>query len=171
MKEEIKEPTVDRYWHLLYIEMQADPTDHRTDTQFCKDCELEVGTFCNWKRKYRDYIFREVEFKRKSYRNEIRARIYKALDKKLDTDTNAIKLLAQLLGDLVEKTEVKTETLSESDKIRRIKTLSQENTKKLNQWNQADKQAGIAEETGSIAKEGSGPISQELGGTEPPTAN
>lgn len=137
MKEEIIEPKVDRYWHGLYIEMQADPTTSQTDTDFCKEIALDYSTFRAWKVKYRNFIYREVEARRRNYKNEMRSRIYKALNKKLDSDTNAIKLLAQLLGDLVEKTEVKTENMNDGDKIRRIKSLTEANRKKLSQWEQA----------------------------------
>lgn len=160
--EKIKEPSIDRFWHQMYIESQADPTDHRTDKQFCEDAVLDYYAFCSWKKKYRPFIFREVEALRRNYRNEQRSRIYKALDKKLDTDTNAIKLLAQLLGDLVEKTEVKTENMDDADKIRRLKALSQENTKKQKQWESSE--SGPAQ-----PQDVSG--SKESGGTEPSPAN
>ena len=99
MKEEIKEPQVDRYWHTLYIEMQSDPTVSQTDTDFCKEIALDYSTFRAWNVKYRNYIYREVEARRRNYKNEMRSKIYMALMKKMDSDTNAIKLLAQLMGD------------------------------------------------------------------------
>lgn len=160
-----KEPTVRRFWHDLYIEMQADPTDRRTDAQFCEEMVLDYSTFRAWKTKYRNFIFREVESKRRNYKNELRARIYKALDKKLDSDTNAIKLLAQLLGDLVEKTEVKTENMNDGDKVRRIKALSEANSKKLSQWERAEKADS------PTPTEGNGPISPEPSGPEPKPAD
>lgn len=165
MKEETKEPSVSRFWHDLYIEMQADPTDRRTDTQFCEEMVLDYSTFRAWKTKYRNFIFREVETRRRNYKNELRARIYKALDKKLDTDTNAIKLLAQLLGDLVEKTEVKTENMNDGDKVRRIKTLSEENSKKLFQWERAEKGDS------PTPPKGNGPVTPESPGIEPKPAD
>ncbi len=160
-KEETPEPKVDRYWHDLYIEMKADPTRVQTDTDFCKEIALDYSTFRLWKVKYRNYIFREVEVRRRNYKNEMRSLIYKALVKKLDTDTNAIKLLSQLLGDLVEKTEVKTENMNDGDKIRRIKSLTEANSKKLTQWDQAQKPS-------SPSKDGQdGPVSPEPRGIEP----
>ena len=137
-EEKVDEPKQDRFWHSLYVQKEADPTNHQNDTQFCEEYKLDYSTLRAWKTKYRAFIYREVEALRRNFRNEMRSRIYKALDKKLDTDTNAIKLLAQLLGDLVEKTEVKTESMNDVDKIRRIKVLTQENEKKINQWNQAE---------------------------------
>ncbi len=155
--EEIKEPNQPRFWHELYIEKEADPTDHRTDTQFCAEMVIDYSTLRAWKTKYRSFIYREVEAKRRNYRNEMRSRIYKALDKKLASDTNAIKLLAQLLGDLVEKTEVKTESMNDADKIRRIKTLSEANSKKQKAWELAE----ALKDSSSESKDG--PLAQEPG--------
>lgn len=165
MPEEIKAPSVDRFWHHLYIESQADPTDSRTDKQFCEDAVLDYYAFCSWKKKYRPFIFREVEALRRNYKNEMRSKIYKALMKKLDSDTNAIKLLAQLMGDLVEKTEVKTENMNDADKIRRIKSLSEANTKKQKEW----ERAGASESSSSAPKDG--PKPSEPSGTDQGSAN
>lgn len=164
-KEEIIEPQVDRYWHTLYIEMQSDPTVSQTDTDFCKDIALDYSTFRAWKVKYRNYIYREVEARRRNYKNEMRSKIYKALMKKMDSDTNAIKLLAQLMGDLVEKTEIKTENMNDGDKVRRIKALSEANSKKLSQWERAEKADSPA------STEGNGPVTPESPGSEPPAVN
>lgn len=158
MKDETKEPSVRRAWHDLYIEMQSDPTDTRTDVVFCEEIALDYATFRSWKTKYRAFIFREVESRRKNFRNEMRAKIYKSLVKKMDTDTNAIKLLAQLLGDLVEKTEVKTENMNDGDKIRRIKSLREENSKKLRTWASEDE---VKAPEGSPSEPSAGPISPE----------
>lgn len=148
--DDVKKPHVDRYWHELYIEMQANPFDTRTDVQFCNDIALDVKTFQTWKSKYREYIFREVEHRRKNYRNEMRALGHKALAKKLDKDTNAIKLLFQLLGDLVEKSEQKVE-MSHADKIRRLNTIMGETRKREEQWRKASGETtkdGTSESTG-----------------------
>lgn len=169
MKEEIKEPSVSRFWHEVYIEMQADPTDSRSDKQFCEDIALDYYAFCSWKKKYRPFIFREVEALRRNYKNEMRTKIYKALMKKLDSDTNAIKLLAQLMGDLVEKTEVKTENMNDADKIRRIEALSKANTKKQKEWERAEGQQSRAEHSTPESKDGVKP--SEPGGAEPGSAN
>jgi len=165
VKEEIKEPSVQRMWHELYIEIQSDPTDTRNDREFCEELVLEYSTFRNWKTKYRSFIFREVEARRKNFRNEMRAKIYKSLVKKMDTDTNAIKLLAQLLGDLVEKSEIKTESMNDADKIRRIKSLREENHKKLRSW------SGEAQLEDGSAPESSGLPAQEPGGVDTEGSN
>lgn len=158
------EPSLDRAWHELYIALQADPTDHRSDKKFCEDIALEYQTLASWKKKFRSFIFREVEARRRNHSNELRAMMYKALAKKLDKDTNAIKLLAQLLGDLVEKTEVKTESMNDADKVRRIKALSEVNSRKLTQWNKAsDSSAAIG------PSETDGPNPSEPSRPKPPT--
>ena len=135
MADEIK-PSIDKYWHELYIESQADPLNQDTDVQFCASINLEIQTFRNWKSKYRTYIFKEVEVRRKTYVNELRSKGHKALAKKLDKDTNAIKLLFQLLGDLVEKTESRVE-LGHDDQIRRIQSLRDSIGKRQAAWDAA----------------------------------
>lgn len=131
-------PKVVRLWHELYVQFQSDPCDLRTDKKFCEDIGLEPATLSQWKRKYRSFIFREVEAQRKTYRNELRAIGLKALMRKLDSgDTNAIKLHFQLLGDLVEKTEIKTENMSDAEKVRRIESLRTEVTKRQEDWKKA----------------------------------
>lgn len=142
-------PSVPRSWHELYIEAQSDPMDARTDKEFCEEIQLDVNTFRNWKCKYRSYIFREVEARRKNYVNELRSKGHKALAKKLDKDTNAIKLLFQLLGDLVEKTESKVD-LNHGDKVRRVNTLLGEIGKRQRQWDEADKPQGSSEPKGPL---------------------
>ena len=131
--EEIKEPRDNKFWHELYIEAQADPFDDRSDKDFCEAIGLEVGTFRAWKAKYRTFIYKEVESKRKNYINEYRSKGHKALAKKLDKDTNAIKLLFQLLGDLVEKTESRVE-MGHDDKVRRVNALLGTVGKRQDAW-------------------------------------
>lgn len=154
---DIPVPKIQRHWHELYIEAQADPFDVRTDKEFCEEIALDVQTFRNWKSKYRAFIFREVEKLRADHRNELRSKGYKALTRKLDKDTNAVKLLFQLLGDLVEKTETKME-MSDADKVRRVKTLLGSITKKRKVWEEAD---------GSSPATEPGPGTQEPGGPNP----
>ena len=123
---------------MLYIEMQADPFDNRNDKEFCESIPgLEYGTFCAWKAKYRQYIFKEVDAIRKTFTNEYRSKGHKALAKKLNSDTNAIKLLFQLLGDLVEKTESKVE-LNHDDQVRRVQALMNSIGKRQHAWDAVD---------------------------------
>ena len=130
-------PPLPRHWHDLYIDFQADPLDIRTDKQFCEEIQLAPQTLANWKVKYRPYIFREVEARRKSYASELRSKGHKALSRKLDKDTNAIKLLFQLLGDLVERTESKVE-MSDADKLRRIEALRKSTSSREKAWTEAE---------------------------------
>lgn len=157
MTNEPHEPKVSRMWHELYIEMQADPMDSRTDKEFCESLGLEVQTFRNWKCEYRQYIFKEVEARRKNYVNELRSKGHKALAKKLDKDTNAIKLLFQLLGDLVEKTESKVE-MNHADQLRRILALRNTIGKRQAAWDAVDAKSGEeGTETPAVPTEQKGP--------------
>lgn len=132
--EEEKVPKVDRYWHTLYIEKEADPTDQRTDAQFCAAINLEYKTLAAWKSKYRRYIYQQVNSIRKDYVGELRAKANKELFKKLDKDTNALKLAFQLMGDLVEKTEQRVEYMSQEDTKRRINDLLKKVSDKQASW-------------------------------------
>ena len=155
--DEEKKPRTDRTWHLLYIESQADPFDNRSDVEFCDSLGLEYSTFSTWKHKYRAYIFKEVEAIRKNYINEYRSKGHKALAKKLDKDTNAIKLLFQLLGDLVEKTESRVE-MSPDDQLRRIAALRSTIGKRQTAWDTVDaKSRSEGTEETSIPPEPQGP--------------
>ena len=168
LKDTGDEPQVRRHWHELYIEKESDPYDVRNDKQFCEDNQLNYNSFCSWKGKYRTFIYREVEQRRKQYRNEHRSIGYKALMKKLlSGDTNAIKLHFQLLGDLVEKQEVKTENMSDADKIRRLQSLREE----VLQREEAFKRASSKETPTDGPSDATGPLSPELRRDEPGTAN
>lgn len=146
MSEHILEPKIDRMWHELYYDKEADPTDKRTDKQFCEELGLNPGSFATWKHKFRTFIYREVEARRKTFRNEMRTLGYKALMRKLETgDTNAIKLHFQLLGDLVEKIETKTENMNDADKKRRIESLRRETTEREESWDKAKRKDGSVE--------------------------
>ena len=157
MSEEVKEPRIVRTWHMLYIESQADPFDNRSDKEFCEEFGIEYQNFRNWKTTYRSYIFKEVESIRKNYLNEYRSKGHKALAKKLDKDTNAIKLLFQLLGDLVEKTESRVE-MSPDDQLRRIAALRSTIGKRQTAWDTVDaKSRPEGTEEAPIPSESQGP--------------
>ncbi len=137
--------------------MQADPFDNRTDKEFCEEIGLEYTTLHAWKHKYRSHIFKEVESIRKNYINEYRSKGHKALAKKLDKDTNAIKLLFQLLGDLVEKTESKVE-MNRDDQLRRITALRNTIGKRQAAWDAVDAKSGQeSAETTPVPSESQGP--------------
>ena len=116
-------PHITRAWHELYINMQADPTITQTDKDFCEEIKLEYQTLASWKKKYRKYIFSEVEKARKTYFSELRTKNFKAIAKALDDSFNDRKLMAQLLGDLIERTESKTEIMDYDTKMRRTSFL------------------------------------------------
>ncbi len=171
--EELK-PVVTRTWHELYVLKEADPFDHRSDKEFCEEIGLDVGSFRNWKNKFRAYIYKEVESIRKNYINEYRSKGHKALAKKLDKDTNAIKLLFQLLGDLVEKTESKVE-MNQDDQVRRVKSLMSSIGKRQVAWesvtsgSEKDVQAPNAESLTEARQEA--PLPAEQKGPAGPTAS
>jgi hypothetical protein len=137
-----KEPLVKVFWQELYLEMLASPLDQRTDKEFIEENKVPQSSLSQWKRKNRKTIFDEVQKRRGAYVNEMRAIGYKALNRMAAKDVNAVKLLFQLTGDLVEKSQISHEHLSRQDRIDRINNLLKEASAKNEKWKEInDKQA------------------------------
>ena len=105
------------------VEYYANPADTRTVLEFCADNNTTDKTFYKFKKEYHDEIFRRAEVARKKHIPELRSLGYRALASRLKRSDNAAKLLFQLLGDLVERSEVKTEILTADQKRERIRQL------------------------------------------------
>lgn len=103
-------------WHEDLVEYLADPLDKRTFEQFSTDHGISLMTLYRYRKKHRDELSREVESIRRKFLSEFRSKAYKSLYGKIDKDTNALKLFFQLAGDLIERTENKTEILTPEDK-------------------------------------------------------
>ncbi len=129
-----KQPLVRAFWHELYIELLSSPLDQRTDKEFCEENKLHVNTLMTWKRNHRKALFDEVNRRRVLYLNEMRAIAYKRLDSLSKKDVNAVKLLFQLTGDLVEQSKTTHEFMSRNDKIERINSLLTEANAKHSKW-------------------------------------
>lgn len=107
-------------WHEDLIEYLANPLDKRSFEAFAESIGVSHMTVFRYRKLHRDEISREVESIRKKFLSEGRNKAYKALYAKFDKDTNAIKLFFQLAGDLIERSENRTEILSPEDKKARI---------------------------------------------------
>lgn len=151
------EIVIKQFWHELYIEMQTNPMDTRTDKEFTTELGLNHNTFMSWKRSHKDQIYKEVQKRRSEYVNELRAFAYKCLADKMKGSVDAIKLAFQLMGDLVEKIETKTDYMNDNDKIRRAEALYENIRKKKAAWAKA---SGSLPETSNTDK----PL--ELGGND-----
>ena len=147
-----------RFWNELYIDMLANPFDRRTDKQFCEELSMSISNLEQWKKRYRRSIFEEVQKRRNSYLNEMRTMLWKSLAKKMNSakGTDPEKLIAQMLGDLVEKHESKVE-MSDADKLRRIRTLREGFKNRSKVWEDT--------KTSQEGSGDSGPGTQELGGS------
>ena len=131
---------IEYLWNELYIEMLSspDPEEQISDVAFAESLKISLPTLKSWKGKYRKDIFDEVHKRRMVYINQRRAILDRALDKKVsEGDTQAIKLGYQLIGDLIERTEVKTDQMTEADKVRRVKTLLENAEAKKKAWSDA----------------------------------
>ena len=110
-------------WQEAYYDMCADPTDHRNIKQFAKDSGISDSLVYSWRRKNLQAINEEVNRRAKAFRQELRNKGWKALEKRMDKDTKAVQVLFQLLGDLVERSEQKIDYMSAEDKRERVKEL------------------------------------------------
>lgn len=134
-----------QFWHELYIEMLANPSDNRSDADFCRELNINTSTLCMWKTKYREDIYAEADRRRKNFVTQTRAKLWKKLDAKTESDTNALKLAFQLLGDLVEKSESKIDYQSREDKIARAKVLWGAIESREKTWKAVEAKEGVVE--------------------------
>lgn len=141
-----KEPLVKSMWHELYIECQASPLDQRTDKEFCEENKLHIQTLMGWKRLHRKSLYDEVQRRRTQYINEMRSVAYKHLNSMCKKDVNAIKLLMQLTGDLVEKSQTLHEFAgNREEKIARINNLLKEANDKAKTWKKVQDSQGATD--------------------------
>ncbi len=162
MPEPMKQPLVKAMWHELYIELLSSPLDQRTDKEFCEANCLSVGALGVWKRNNRKELFDEVQRRRVLYLNEMRALAYKRLDALSKKDVNAIKLMFQLTGDLVEQSKTTHEYLSRQDKIDRINNLLKDANLKAQTWKKVQESQAATD-----AVQGDSNISDVKHGDEP----
>jgi hypothetical protein len=87
------------------IDYYANPLDDRTIKQFCEMEGISESTFGRYKKEFRDEIFKKAEARREIYKAELRSSMYRAIAMRMRKSDNATKLMAQLLGDLVERVE------------------------------------------------------------------
>ncbi len=139
MDESSKEPLVKTMWHELYLECQANPLDNRTDVEFVAENKLSPATLSVWKRNNRQRIFDEVQKRRGQYVNQMRAIGYKHLNRMATKDINAVKLLFQLTGDLVEKSQTTIEHMTREDRIARINSILGDAQEKVKMWDKIKK--------------------------------
>lgn len=162
-------PFIRQHWHELYIELLANPNDHRTDKEFCEEIVIATSTLQTWKKAHRLEIFEEVQKRRNHYFNELRSLAWKELTAKMKKDLNAVKLAFQLTGDLVERTESKVENMNYHDKIDRINALLREANERQKTWKKVE-----ALESGTPADSGNPPVSDgklgDASGENPPAS-
>lgn len=110
-------------WQELALEMLANPMDHRSIAQFCEDNHVSTATYHRWKRENHEAIYAEAAARLKKYTQVLRIENYKAIALNLRKSFNDRKLMAQLLGDLIERTESKHEFLTPDQKREKLNQL------------------------------------------------
>lgn len=93
-------------WQDSYIDFLADPTEKRTQNQFCKEVGITPGAIYAWKAKHYDFIYQEADKRRQKFKSQLRELAYKALASRLEKSDKAIELALTLTGDLDSKPEV-----------------------------------------------------------------
>lgn len=112
-------------WMEAFVEFLADPFTTQTAKSFAEEWNISEQALYKWKSRHKVPLAEAVERARKLYISDVRSSAWKNVTKQMDKgDTAAIKLVFQLTGDLVERTENNVNYMSEADKKERIKALA-----------------------------------------------
>jgi hypothetical protein len=93
-------------WQIAFIESQANPLENTTFDEFCKLNNVSRSTLYRWRKENQNEISKIINEQLDKNVKLLRPIAFKALAKKMDKDTNALKMYFQMSGDLVEKSEV-----------------------------------------------------------------
>lgn len=119
-------------WMEEYVHMAADPSNHKTAVDFCREKGMSEQNFYKWKSRHREQVNKRIEKLRGQYVTDFRSKSWKALSRQLEKgDTPAIKLGFQLTGDLVEKTEQVNSLTPDEKKARIVSMFAELKAKKL----------------------------------------
>jgi hypothetical protein len=105
------------------IAFMADPSDQRTNKQFCADNHIVEETLYQYLRNHGDQVYAEVDSVRIKYIPKIRLAAMRAILANINKSFNDRKLALQLIGDLIERTENVNTNLSPADKRAMIADL------------------------------------------------
>lgn len=110
-------------WQEQVIIYLGNPFDTRSITQFCRENNIDRGKYYRFVNKNRTELFKQIDRIREQFKSEIRSHAYKSLISRIPRSDNALKLAFQLLGDLVERSEVRTEHLTPEVKREKVRQL------------------------------------------------
>lgn len=160
-------------WHERYIDLLAEPTDKRTNKQFIETEKLCEQTFYKWLKRFRQDVYEEANRRLRTRRNQLRTKAWKRLedqfaDKSGGNVIKALELYFKLNGDLVERTENRTEMITPEQKKVRLAQFLQEIKAKSSKSNEESAQEGDSGEG-----DGKGQPNEASGGqgTEPGNDN
>ena len=119
-------------WMAAYVEFLADPFTTETTKSFAERWEISEQALYKWKSRHKIALCDAIEKARKLYVTDVRSSAWKNVVKQMDKgDTSAIKLVFQLSGDLVERTENSVNYMSEAEKKEKIAALAAKLGKKI----------------------------------------
>jgi len=93
-------------WQDAYIDFLANPTESRTNAEFCKEWDISAGSLYVWRAKNHEMVYGEADKRRQQYKSQLREQAFKALAKRLEKSDKAIELALTLTGDLEKQNEV-----------------------------------------------------------------
>lgn len=153
---------LNKAWKEAYIEFLADPFNVKGDKDFACEHDIDYPNFRTWKSRNREAIFAEANKRANNFKNEMKMKVRKELLKRVEGDTNAMKLMLQWLGELVEKSEIKTEMMTYEDKLRRAKAILENVSKKKKAWgDESDLVPPESPRVESSGVDGAGPLPVE----------
>ena len=112
-------------YHEELIEYLLNPYDNRTYESFCESLGMSVSAIYRYRCQHKEEIDTEVKARREEVYGAMRMEADKALLKNLKKGSeSSLKLFYQLCGDLVEKSEVSTNTnLTIEEKRKKVASL------------------------------------------------
>lgn len=102
------------------VEHLANPLDQRSVAQFAKDNNISEGTVYDYKRIHSEELWNAVAIVAPKYKAEIRSTLYKSVIANMKKSFNDRRLAAQLIGELVERSEVASTIKTPEEKRARI---------------------------------------------------
>lgn len=131
---------ISKEWHNDYIDLLADPSDKRSNIQFCTDAPIDEKTLYRWLKKFRAEAYEEANRRLRARRGELRIKGWKRLEDMMDDKSGgnvlkALELFFKLNGDLIERVESRTEMLTPEQKKERIAKILSEAANKVEKDN------------------------------------
>ena len=132
-------------WQEAFIDYLADPSDQRTQKDFCKDNVIAEAVLSRWKKLNHDFVYLEAEKRRSAYDAVIRTEARKKLFKRMEKSDIAVQNALKLIGDLIERSEVNTTHLTADQKREKAREILERLSQKLSPKDSPEEPRRVAE--------------------------